>query len=159
MTILPTVWLFVTSMTSGWQKIFHEKPSIGFLAQAKRFSAGIDSGTLIAPAKTIKDMETIVMNNYINAALCGFFMLVAVTMLISAFFVIRRALNANQPTVHETTPSLLEENHMADELDIKANMMIKSGLPWKGRRSQTWLSCVAYRCRWVSHTQRRRGSG
>ena len=72
-------------------------------------SAGIDSGTLIAPAKTIKDMETIVMNNYINAALCGFFMLVAVTMLISAFFVIRRALNANQPTVHETTPALREE--------------------------------------------------
>ncbi|MCE9922049.1 carbon starvation CstA family protein [Hafnia paralvei] len=108
-TILPTVWLFVTSMTAGWQKIFHEKPSIGFLAQAKRFSAGIDSGTLIAPAKTIKDMETIVMNNYINAALCGFFMLVAVTMLISAFFVIRRALGSNKPTVHETTPALREE--------------------------------------------------
>ncbi|MEG0054698.1 MAG: carbon starvation CstA family protein [Hafnia sp.] len=108
-TILPTVWLFVTSMTAGWQKIFHEKPSIGFLAQAKRFSAGIDSGTLIAPAKTIKDMETIVMNNYINAALCGFFMLVAVTMLISAFFVIRRALDSNKPTVHETTPALREE--------------------------------------------------
>lgn len=29
--ILPTVWLFITSMTAGWQKIFHEKPSIGFL--------------------------------------------------------------------------------------------------------------------------------
>ncbi len=34
-TILPTIWLFITSMTAGWQKIFHEKPSIGFLAQAK----------------------------------------------------------------------------------------------------------------------------
>ena len=29
-TILPTIWLFITSMTAGWQKIFHEKPSIGF---------------------------------------------------------------------------------------------------------------------------------
>ncbi|KFX07683.1 carbon starvation protein A [Pectobacterium betavasculorum] len=101
-TIVPTVWLFITSMTAGWQKIFHEKPSIGFLAQAKRFAAGIEQNTLIAPAKSIKDMETIVFSNQINAALCGFFMLVAVTMLVSAFFVIRRALNSNVPTARET---------------------------------------------------------
>ncbi len=69
--ILPTIWLFITSMTAGWQKIFHEKASIGFLAQAKRFSQGIEQGTLIAPAKTIKDMETIVFSNQINAALCA----------------------------------------------------------------------------------------
>ncbi|KFX22012.1 carbon starvation protein A [Pectobacterium betavasculorum] len=101
-TIVPTVWLFITSMTAGWQKIFHEKPSIGFLAQAKRFAAGIEQNTLIAPAKSIKDMETIVFSNQINAALCGFFMLVAVTMLVSAFFVIRRALNSDVPTAKES---------------------------------------------------------
>jgi carbon starvation protein len=101
-TILPTVWLFITSMTAGWQKIFHEKPSIGFLAQAKKFNAGIESGEIIKPAKTLADMHTIVLNNQINAILCGFFMLVAVTMLISAFFVVRRALNSATPTVHET---------------------------------------------------------
>ncbi|MCC3717999.1 carbon starvation protein A [Rouxiella badensis] len=103
-TILPTVWLFITSMTAGWQKIFHQSPSIGFLAQANKFSAGIDNGIIIKPAKTIADMHTIVLNNQINAALCGFFMLVAVTMLVSAFFVIRRALKSPQPTVHETSP-------------------------------------------------------
>ncbi|QZN97464.1 carbon starvation CstA family protein [Symbiopectobacterium purcellii] len=108
-TILPTIWLFITSMTAGWQKIFHEKASIGFLAQAKRFSLGIEQGTLIAPAKTIKDMETIVFSNQINAALCGFFMLVAVTMLISAFFVIRRALASETPTAKEVAVILREE--------------------------------------------------
>lgn len=87
---------------SGLAKIFHEKPSIGFLAQAKRFATGIEQNTLIAPAKSIKDMETIVFSNQINAALCGFFMLVAVTMLVSAFFVIRRALNSDVPTAKET---------------------------------------------------------
>ena len=30
-TILPTAWLFVTSMTAGWQKIFHENPRSVFL--------------------------------------------------------------------------------------------------------------------------------
>jgi len=108
-TILPTVWLFITSMTAGWQKIFHEKPSIGFLAQAKKFSTGIEQGTLIAPAKSLKDMETIVFSNQINAALCAFFMLVAVTMLVSAFFVIRRALNASRPTANESPVVLREE--------------------------------------------------
>jgi len=103
-TILPTIWLFVTSMTAGWQKIFHSNPSIGFLAQANKFKAGIESGEMIKPAKTLADMHTIVMNNQINAALCAFFMLVAVTMLVSSFFVIRRALKSAVPTVHETSP-------------------------------------------------------
>lgn len=101
-TILPTIWLFVTSLTAGWQKIFHQNPSIGFLAQAKKFSLGVDNGELIKPAKTVADMHTIIMNNQINAALCAFFMLVAVTMLISSFFAIRRALKSTEPTVNET---------------------------------------------------------
>ena len=42
-------------------------------------------------------------SNQINAALCGFFMLVAVTMLIAAFFAIRRALRAEHPTAHEVS--------------------------------------------------------
>ncbi|BFI53665.1 putative carbon starvation protein A [Yersinia pseudotuberculosis] len=108
-TILPTIWLFITSMTAGWQKIFHEKPSIGFLAQAKKFSNGIEQEVLIAPAKSFKDMETIVFSNQINAALCAFFMLVAVTMLVSAFFVIRRALKSSKPTTHETEIVYREE--------------------------------------------------
>ncbi|MEZ3500484.1 carbon starvation CstA family protein [Pantoea sp. KPR_PJ] len=108
-TILPTVWLFITSMTAGWQKIFHEKPAIGFLAQANRFRKGIDEGVIIAPAKSVADMQTIVFSNQINAILCGFFMLVAVTMLIAAVFVIRRALQSSVPTTHEAEPSLRKE--------------------------------------------------
>ena len=110
-TILPTIWLFITSMTAGWQKIFHEKPSIGFLAQAKRFSKGIEEGVMIAPAKTVADMQTIVLSNQINAVLCGFFMLVAITMLVSAFFVTRRALKSSVPTTHEAEISLRREEH------------------------------------------------
>ncbi len=108
-TIIPTAWLFITSMTAGWQKIFHEKPSIGFLAQANKFRKGIDEGIVIAPAKTVADMQTIVFSNQINAALCAFFMLVAVTMLVAAFFVIRRALNSALPTTHESEISLRKE--------------------------------------------------
>ncbi len=51
-TIIPTLFLFITSMTAGWQKIFHENPKIGFLAQADRFNAAIAKNELLAPAKT-----------------------------------------------------------------------------------------------------------
>ncbi len=64
---------------------------------------------MIAPAKTVADMQTIVFSNQINAVLCGFFMLVAVTMLIAAFFVIRRALKSEVPTIHEAEVSLRKE--------------------------------------------------
>ena len=108
-TIVPTVWLFITSMTAGWQKIFHEKPAIGFLAQAKKFSKGIDQGIVIAPAKTVADMQTIVISNQINAGLCAFFMLVAITMLVAACFAIRRALHSDLPTVRESPVVLRDE--------------------------------------------------
>lgn len=108
-TILPTIWLFITSMTAGWQKIFHDNPKIGFLAQAKRFNTAIADGTLLAPAKTIADMERIVFNNQINAVLCSFFMLVAMTMLVAAIIQIRKALLNSQPSVHEIGGPVLTE--------------------------------------------------
>ena len=101
-TVIPTVFLFITSMTAGWQKIFHENPKIGFLAQAERFNTAIAKNEILAPAKTIAEMQTVAMSNQINATLCGFFMLVAVVMLVAAIKVIRQALASPVPTVHES---------------------------------------------------------
>ena len=100
-TIVPTVFLLVTCMTAGWQKIFHENPKIGFLAQAERFNNAIANNEILAPAKTVAEMQTVAMSNQINAALCGFFMIVAIVMLFAAIRVIRRALASPVPTVHE----------------------------------------------------------
>lgn len=100
-TIFPTIFLFITCMTAGWQKIFHENPKIGFLAQANRFSDAIARGEILKPAKTLEEMQTIVMSNQINAALCGFFMIVAIVMVIAAIGIVRRALASPTPTAHE----------------------------------------------------------
>jgi carbon starvation protein len=100
-TIIPTVWLLVTSLTAGWQKIFHDNPKIGFLAQVNKFSSAAAEGTVLAPAKSMADMQTIILSNQINAALCAFFMLVAVVMLFAAIRAVYRALQVNYPTVKE----------------------------------------------------------
>ncbi|MFW2077534.1 carbon starvation CstA family protein [Acinetobacter sp. ULE_I010] len=100
-TIVPTVFLLVTCMTAGWQKIFHSNPKIGFLAQADKFSAAIAKGEILKPAKTLEEMQTIVLSNQINAVLCAFFMIVAIVMVIAAIGVIRRALASPTPTVNE----------------------------------------------------------
>ncbi len=101
-TIFPTIFLFITCMTAGWQKIFHENPKIGFLAQANRFSDAIARNEILKPAKDIAEMQTIVFSNQINAVLCGFFMVVAIVMLFAAIGVIRRALADPNPSVHES---------------------------------------------------------
>ncbi|HAV3482169.1 TPA: carbon starvation protein A [Acinetobacter baumannii] len=99
--IIPTIFLFITCMTAGWQKIFHENPKIGFLAQAHKFSDAIARGEILKPAKTIAEMQTIVMSNQINAALCGFFMIVSIVMIIASIGIVRRALASPTPTVNE----------------------------------------------------------
>ena len=113
-TIIPTIFLFITSMTAGWQKIFHENPKIGFLAQANRFSDAIARGDILAPAKSVAEMQTIVLSNQINAVLCGFFMIVAIVMIIASIGIIRRALQSPVPTVNEA-PAVFTETPMTAE--------------------------------------------
>ncbi|MEQ1324622.1 carbon starvation CstA family protein [Acinetobacter soli] len=107
-TIVPTIFLLITCMTAGWQKIFHENPKIGFLAQANRFSDAIARGELLKPAKTMAEMQAVVISNQINAVLCGFFMVVAIVMVIASIGVIRRALASKVPTVNEA-PAVYED--------------------------------------------------
>jgi carbon starvation protein len=101
-TLVPTAWLLVTTLTAGWQKIFHANPSIGFLAQARRFSDAAASGTLLAPAKSIQEMQRVAFNNYLDAAVAGFFVLLVLAMCVYAIIISLRALRASQPTAQET---------------------------------------------------------
>jgi len=77
--LAPLVWLLICTLYAGGQKLWHPDPKIGFLAQADVFSAAIAEGRVIAPAKSVEQMQQIVFNNHIDAALCGLFMVIVVT--------------------------------------------------------------------------------
>ena len=114
-TIVPTIFLFITCMTAGWQKIFHENPKIGFLAQVNRFKEALARDEILAPAKSVAEMQTVIFSNQINAALCAFFMIVAIVMIFASIGIIRRALASPTPTVREAEAIYSEKPMTANE--------------------------------------------
>jgi len=101
-TVAPTVWLLICTLTAGWQKMFHENPKIGFLANANKYQAALDKGEVLAPAKSLEQMHQIITNNYVDAALSGLFILLVVSILVYAVPACLRALRSNKPTTVET---------------------------------------------------------
>lgn len=100
-TAVPTAWLLICTLTAGYQKLFHENPRIGFLSHAHKFEEAAAKGELLAPAKSQAQMQQIIMNDYIDAALAMIFMSVVLSIL---FFAVRsclQALRADRPTTKE----------------------------------------------------------
>jgi carbon starvation protein len=106
-TLVPAAWLLITTLTAGVEKIFHPDPKIGFLALARRFSAAAAEGTVLAPAKTITEMQRVAFNNYLDAVVCGVFVLLVVAMAYFALRISLQALKQTRPTAHEI-PSPVE---------------------------------------------------
>ncbi|MGL4601364.1 MAG: carbon starvation CstA family protein, partial [Plesiomonas sp.] len=88
-TGLPCAWVLITTLYAGWLKIFSENPRIGFLAHADKFQAAAEKGEILAPAKTLEQMQQVIVNDYVNAGLSTLFISVVLAML---FFGIRAAL-------------------------------------------------------------------
>jgi carbon starvation protein len=105
-TLLPLAWLLICTLTAGWQKIFHADPRIGFLAHAERYAGALARGEVLAPAKGAGQMRQVIFNDYVNAALCAFFMAVVLAMIFYGVKAIAAARRSATPTVRETADAL-----------------------------------------------------
>ena len=103
-TLVPTAWLLITTLTAGIQKIFHSDPRIGFVALARKYSDAAAQGTVLTPAKSIEEMQRVVFNNYLDAIVCGFFVVLVLAMCVFATKICLQALRQAQPTAIETPP-------------------------------------------------------
>lgn len=106
-TIIPATWVIVCTLTAAWQKVFDANPRIGFLAHANQYKDSVVEGIVLAPAKSLEQMQQVIFNDYVNASLAGMFMLVLISML---FFGIKTVLQArviSYPTVKEAPFELL----------------------------------------------------
>ncbi len=101
-TVVPTVWLLICTLTAGWQKIFHENVRVGFLAHARKFQTAIDQGAVLAPAKNMDQMHRIVFNDYIDAGLAAFFIVVVLAVLLFGIRTVLAARATSKPSTEES---------------------------------------------------------
>jgi carbon starvation protein CstA len=100
-TLIPTVWLVVCTVTAGTQKVLSPDAKIGFLAHAQRFSDAIAAGTVLAPAKSLAEMSRVVFNDYVDASLAALFVLIVLAMVWFGASACLRALTEPRSTAVE----------------------------------------------------------
>jgi carbon starvation protein len=106
-TIVPTVWLLLCTLTAGWQKIFDANPKVGFLAHAAKYQGALDEGKILAPAKSVAQMQQVIFNDYLDASLAGFFVIVVLSVLIFGARTVLRARANSKPTANESPMVLM----------------------------------------------------
>lgn len=106
-TIIPTAWLCICTLTAGWQKIFSADAKIGFLAHADRYATAAAEGKLLAPAKNADQMSQIILNDRIDAVLAGLFIALVVAIAVFGVMACLKALRADRWTALETDPKIV----------------------------------------------------
>src|SRR5664279_869035 len=114
--LVPASWLVICTLTAGLEKIFSADPAVGFVSHALKFGKAVAAGTVLAPAKTVAEMNRIVFNDYLDAILAALFVAVVVAMLIYSLLEGRKArrnLKATAIEVVATPFAKPEAGHVA----------------------------------------------
>jgi carbon starvation protein len=120
-TWIPLVWLLAVTMTAGVEKIFHPKPSIGFLSKARALETerpkleqalqatqGLDDAQHLAALSALRRNRAEHFNQLLDAAVAGVFLsLVMLIVLLSTREWILLWRGRHPPVLHETEPVLL----------------------------------------------------
>jgi len=92
-------WDLIITMTASWEKVFSSDPKIGYFQQRSVFQAALDKGHLIAPAKTMDQMQQVITNSTLNGFLQALFAVLTLIVLASAIPVwIKAAKSRGLPT-------------------------------------------------------------
>ena len=129
-TIVPTVWLVVCTVTAGLEKVFSPDPAVGFISHALKFGDAVAAGKVLAPAKTLHEMSAIVFNDYLDATLAGVFAAIVVTMVI--YGIIRLPQGNGQA----------EEHHARDRPPACWRERAMTEPPWGRRRDGCAWSAI-----------------
>ncbi|WP_406175646.1 carbon starvation CstA family protein [Streptomyces canus] len=109
-TGVPLAWVVAITFTAGWQKIFSDDPRVGFFAQRAKYADGLDAGQVLAPAKTLDDMHTVVTNSTVDGVLIALFLLLVAVVIGNAAVVCVRAVRA--PGASPTTEAPYVESRI-----------------------------------------------
>jgi len=96
-TGIPLAWDVAVTLTASWQKVFSSEPTLGFFAQRARYADALAQDKVLAPAKSVDDMHSVVTNSTVDGVLAAFFGLLVVIILVDAVRVWIRGLRSSTP--------------------------------------------------------------
>jgi len=105
LTIIPLVWLVIVTMTAGSQKIWSSDPKLGFLAHADWLRAALAEGTLPAGVRSVAAARQMIFNDYLDAAVAGFFLAAVLVILVDSARVWFAVLSGRTPAISTETPA------------------------------------------------------
>lgn len=133
-TLIPMLWLLCVTFTAGYQKIFHNDPKIGFIAQARQLESKLpalesqvqeatksaDPALLANAERSLKSTRALIFNNKLDAAMAGaFLILVSVILILSAREWILLISQKRKAILHETEPVWLPDYAVVEGKPIK----------------------------------------
>ncbi len=104
-TIVPTAWLVICTLTAGMEKAFSPNPAVGFISHALTFGRAVAANKVLAPAKSLGEMDRVIFNDYIDATLAIVFAAVVVCMVVYGIINIRKAMGTPRSTAVEIGPT------------------------------------------------------
>lgn len=96
-TAVPLAVDAVVTLTASWQKVFSDDPALGFFAQREKYADAIDTGKVIAPAKSLDEMHQVVTNSTVDGVLSALFALLVIIVVLDGARVWVKALRAREP--------------------------------------------------------------
>jgi carbon starvation protein len=105
-TGIPLAWDVAVTLTASWQKVFSPNPTLGFFAQRERYAAALERGEVLAPARSIEDMQTVVTNSTVQGTLSALFAILIIIVIANALVVWYRALTSGTPLPSTEAPSV-----------------------------------------------------
>jgi carbon starvation protein len=105
-TFIPLAWDAAVTLTASWQKVFSADPKLGFFAQRDKYAAALDQGQVLAPAKDIGQMHTVVLNSTVDGVLSVLFAVLIIIVIVNAMLVWYRALTSSEPLSSTEVPAV-----------------------------------------------------
>jgi carbon starvation protein len=103
-TGLPLAWDAAVTLTASYQKVFSDEPRLGFFAQRDRFQQALDRGEVLAPAKSIEDMQAVVTNSTVDGVLAALFAVMIIVVILDASRVWVKTILERRPLPTTETP-------------------------------------------------------
>ena len=102
LTLIPTAWLVIVTMTASYQKIFDANPRLGFLSYANALAGQLAAGKI--PAAKIADTQRVIFNQRMDAVVTAVLAAMIIVLIVEALVQWYRILGGKSKAVlHETS--------------------------------------------------------